>query len=134
VPLYYFGVRNGSGSLADEDGIELPNAEAARKYACVLARELMFRNEARKRHWLLFVCDAEGNELLAMPFAAVDESIQHLSPESRLLIQQMSEKRLALAEAVFASRMGVMQARATIARSKSRPYLAAYKGRNVIAK
>jgi hypothetical protein len=134
VPLYYFGVRNGSGNLADEDGIELPNAEAAREYACALARELMFRNETRRRHWLLFVRDSEGNELFAMPFVSVDESIQHLSPESRRLIQQTSEKKLALAEAMFASRMGVMRARATIARSRSRPYLAAYKGRNVIAK
>jgi hypothetical protein len=134
VPLYYFGVRNGSGNLADEEGIELPDVQAAREHACALARELMFRNEPRKRHWLLFVRDAEGNELFAMPFVAVDESILHLNPESRLLIQQMAEKKLALAEAVFASRMGVMRAQATIARTRSRPYLAAYKGRNVIAK
>jgi hypothetical protein len=68
-----------------------------------------------------------------MPFVAVDESIKHLSPESKRLIEQMSKKRFALAQAMFASRMGVMRARATIARSRSRPYLAAYNGRNVMA-
>jgi hypothetical protein len=128
VALYYFSVRTGSGNLFDEDGVELADNEAARNYARDLARELMFRNEARKRCWWVFVHDAEGKELLGLPFVAIDDTLCHLSPESRQLIHQMSEKRLALAEAIFVSKLNVLRAKATIARSKSRPYLAAYNG------
>jgi hypothetical protein len=131
VPLYFFSVRNGSGNLFDEDGVELSDVGAAQEHARCLARELMFRNEARKRHWWVFVLDGARRELYSLPFVAVDDSIQHLNVESRRLIQQMCEKRLALAEAVFASKMGVLQARAAVARSKSRPFLAACNGRVV---
>jgi hypothetical protein len=55
-------VRNGSGNLSDGAGIELPDIETARNYAVGLACELMFGNEARKRHWSLFAHDAEGKE------------------------------------------------------------------------
>ena len=134
MPFYYFSVRNGAGNLFDEDGIELPNIAAAQEYAGGLARELMFRNEARKRHWSLFVHDARGEELFALPFVAVDDSIRHLHPKTQRLIEQGCEKRLALAEAVFASRMVVLRARATIARSKARPYLAACNGHNVVGR
>jgi hypothetical protein len=133
VPRYYFSVRNGSGNLSDDDGIELPNDAAARDYACDLARELMFRNEVRKRHWWLVIRNAEGKELFSLPFVAVDETIRHLNPDNRRLIQQTCEKRLALAEVMFASRIGVMRARAVIARSRARPYLAAHNGHSLMA-
>ena len=134
MPFYYFSVRNGAGNLFDEDGIELPDMAAAREYAGALARELMFRNEARKRHWSLFVHDAQGEELFGLPFVAVDDSIRHLHPKTQRLIAQGCERRLALEEAIFASRMGVLRARATIARSRARPYLAASNGHSVVGR
>jgi hypothetical protein len=132
VPLYYFGVRTGSGNLFDKEGIELPNVEAAREYAGKLARELMYRNEPKKRHWWVRARDVAGKELFALPFVAVDETIRHLKPEIRQLIEQNSKSRLALAEAIFASRMTILRARATIARARSRLYVAAYNGHSVL--
>jgi hypothetical protein len=131
VPLYYFGVRNGLENLFDEQGVELRDIAAAEDYARGLARELMFGNEARKRHWWVSVHDADGNELFGLPFMAVDDSILFLSPESKRLIHLMCERRLALAETVSTSRLEILRARATIARGRSRPYLAAYNGHRV---
>ena len=62
MPLYFFSVRNGSGNLFDEDGVDLSDVGAAQEHARCLARELMFRNEARKRHWWVFVLDGAGEE------------------------------------------------------------------------
>ena len=132
MPLYYFSVRNGSGNLFDADGIELPDIEAVREYAVGLARELMFGNEVGKRHWSLCAHDAERREVFALPFVAVDDSIRHFPPQTKRLIEQNSKSKLALAEAIFSAKMGVLRVRATIARSRSRPYIAAYKGNSVV--
>jgi hypothetical protein len=134
MPRYFFNVRNGSGGLADQDGTELPDVRAAMLYARDLARELIRRNEPQKRYWHLVVCDAEQNELFDVPFVAIDESISHLNPDRRRLIEVMCEKRMALAEALFETRMNVLRARANVARLKKQPYLAAEHGHTVLAK
>jgi hypothetical protein len=125
MPLYFFHVRNGGSGLADPDGTELPDARGALNHARDVARELMRRNEPRKRHWDVVVCDPDQNELFDVPFISIDESLSHLNPDSRRLIEKMCEKRMALAEALFESRLNMLRARATIARSKARPYLVA---------
>jgi hypothetical protein len=131
MPLYFFHVRNGRGGFADQDGTELPDAQSAMSYARHLAQELMRGNESRKRHWHVVVCDADGNDLFDVPFVTIDDSIRHLNPESRRLIEVMCEKRMALAETLFETRMHVLRARATIARSRARPYIAAEFGHAV---
>ena len=128
MPLYFFNVRNGSGDFADQDGTELPGIQTAMSYARDLARELMLRNESRKRHWHVLISDADRNELFDVPFISIDESIRHLNPTSRRLIEIMCEKRMALAEALFETRMNVLRVRATVARSRARPYVAAEGG------
>ena len=125
MPLYFFHVRNGGSGLADHDGTELPDAQSAMNYARHLAREMMRGNESRKRHWHVMVCDAAGHELFDLPFITIDDSIRHLNQESRHLIEAMCEKRMALAEALFETRMNVLRVRATVARSRARPYIAA---------
>ena len=132
MPRFFFDLRNGSGNLLDRDGVDLPDIEAARNYAQGVARELMFRSEARKRCWWFMVRDQNHNELFALPFVDVDDTLRHLNAKSRELIRQASEKRLALAETIFHSRMNVLGVRATIARIKSRPYVAAENGRAVL--
>jgi hypothetical protein len=128
MPLYFFNVRNGSGDFADRDGTELPDIRRAISYARDLARELMRRDEARKRHWHVVVCDADRNELFDVPFISIDESIRHFKPETRHLIEVMCEKRMALAQAMFETRMNVLRVRATVARSRAKPYVAAERG------
>jgi hypothetical protein len=128
MPLYFFNVRNGSGDFADREGTELPDIRRAISYARDLARELMRRDEARKRHWHVVVCDADRNELFDVPFISIDESIRHFKPETRRLIEITCEKRMALAEALFETRMNVLRVRATVARSRAKPYVAAEGG------
>jgi hypothetical protein len=131
MPLYFFNVRKGSGDFADREGTELPDDLGARSYARGLARDVMRGNESRKRHWHVVVCDAGGNELFDLPFVSIDESLGHLNPDSRRLIEVMCEKRMALAEALFETRMNILRVRATVARSRSRPYVAAEHGHAV---
>jgi hypothetical protein len=128
MPRYYFNVRNGLGDLVDRDGTELPDVLTARNYARDLARELMRRDEARKRHWHVVVCDADRNELFDVPFISIDESIRHFKLETRRLIEITCEKRMALAKALFEARMNVLRVRATVARSRAKPYIAAEGG------
>jgi hypothetical protein len=125
MPLYFFNVRNGAGDFADRDGTELPDIRHAVSYARDLARELMLRNESSKRHWHVLVSDADRNELFDLPFITIDDSLSHLNPETKRLIETMCEKRMALAETVFETRMNVLRVRATVARSRARPYIAA---------
>ena len=132
MPRFFFDLRNGSGNLLDQDGVDLPDVEAARNYAHVVARELMFGRESRRRCWWFMVRDQNDNELFALPFVDVDDTLRHLSVENRMLIEHMSKNRLALAEAIFHSRMNVLGARAAVARSQSRPYVAAENGRAVL--
>ena len=132
MPRFFFHVRNGLGDLVDREGTELPDIMTARTYARDLARELMMRNEARKRHWHVVICDADGHELFDFPFVSVDESIRHLNAKSRRLNEVMCEKGMALAEALFESRMTVLRTRATVARSRARPYVAADRGHAVV--
>jgi hypothetical protein len=44
----------------------------------------------------------------------------------------MCEKRMALAETLFETRMNILRVRATVARSRSRPYVAAEHGHAVL--
>jgi len=133
VPLFFFDLRTNSRHVVDRDGVELPDLETARTYAHRVARELIFRSEPRKRHWLMVVRDQNDNELFAVPFIAVDESLRHLDADTRGLLERMCEKRRALGDALFDSRMTVLRARATVARSRSRPYVATENGQTVIS-
>lgn len=132
MPRYFFHVRNGFGGLVDQDGTELPDTLSARNYAGGVARELMLKNEAKKRHWHLIVCDAGRNELFDVPFVTIDESINHLTPDNRRLIEEMCVKRMALAETIFEIRLNVLRIRATVARSRARPYIAAERGHAIV--
>jgi hypothetical protein len=91
----------------------------------------MSHSEARVRHWRLVVCDEAGAEVFALPFLSADNSLQHLNPVSRRLIEEMCVKRLALAQAVFDCRLNVLRVRATLARSRRRPYIAATNGHRI---
>jgi hypothetical protein len=131
VARYHFNVRDGFGGVADTEGTELPDIAAARAYAHAIVRELMFGDETKKRHHWLVVCDAAGQELFELSFLAVDQSLSHLNAESRRLIEQMCEKRLALTQAAYECRMNVLRVRANIARARARPYLATEQGHTI---
>jgi hypothetical protein len=84
-----------------------------------------------RRHWQLDVSDEKGKVLFRVPFATVDTTIDHLAPTTRSLIEQLCRNRRELGEAVFEARLATLKSRATLARSKGTPYLAAQFGRRI---
>jgi hypothetical protein len=132
MPRFFFNVRNGWGGLADPDGTSLPDVQSAKDYARRLARELMHGHETKRRYWHVVVRDDEDNRVFDLPFFSVDDSMNHLNPDRRRLIEIMCEKRMALAETLFETRMNVLRVRATLARSRNRPYVAAERGHAVL--
>lgn len=134
MPRFFFNVRNGSGGFADPEGTTLPDVQSAKDYARDLARELMRGHETKRRYWHVVAYDDDGSRVFDLPFFSVDESMNHLNPDSRQLIETMCEKRIALAETLFETRMNVLRMRATVARSRNQPYVAAERGHTVLEK
>lgn len=129
--MFYFNLRDGRAGVSDTEGIDLPNLDAAKVHATEVARELMRCTERKKRSWRMEVNDGEGNSVLTLPFATVDPTLDHLQPELRQLIERVSESQRQLAETVFSSDTLVYYERATTARRRGRPYLAARFGQRV---
>jgi hypothetical protein len=113
MPVYYFNLCNGGAGLLDQDGAELPDLDAAKAYAAQIARELMNRDEHKKRPGRLDVVDADGERVFEVPFAAVDPSLDHLEPELRALVERLCESERQLAETIFTERLLVMWNRET---------------------
>jgi hypothetical protein len=128
MPRFFFVVRDGLREYPDDEGVELPSARAACRYAKLIARDLMFGREAKRRHWRVVVRNAGGEELRQVPFVVADRSLRHLRPDTRKLIERTCEKRFALAAAVNDARSSVYAARATLAHIRRRPYLVARDG------
>lgn len=71
MPRFYFHVRDDADS-PDEEGVELPDAEAARDYAAKSARELMcdtLKQEARiTPHHRIDIEDEQGGVIATVRF------------------------------------------------------------------
>lgn len=72
MPRFYFHLRN-EQSITDTDGTELPDIEAARAHALVVAHELMFNRDGMLEQdwsgWTMSVQDAEGREVFSFTLA-----------------------------------------------------------------
>jgi hypothetical protein len=128
---YFFHLRDGQAGIADLEGTELPDRPSAQAYAIRVARELMRRNELKARAWKLEVCDRDGNPLFALPFAAVDPTLDHLTPPLRETIERLSDTKRDLAETVFSLQCLWSHQRQLQARMSGAPYLAAQNGRRL---
>ena len=131
MPRFYFNLRDGAGGVTDPEGTDLAHQSAARAYATQVARELMGRAEVKRRHWQLEVSDETGKVLFYVPFAAVDITIDHLTPTTRRLVERLCQNKRELAETVFSARLAILKSKAACARSKGKPYLAAHLGRQI---
>ena len=74
MPMYYFHLRD-QDMIADVDGTDLADTEAARDHADIVARELKFKtdgflDEAWSK-WSMHVHDADGLELFSFPMVNV---------------------------------------------------------------
>lgn len=67
MPLYFFNIRDGHDVDEDDEGVELPDVEAARAEALATVEEL--REELRGAGNIeLEITDETGRRLLTVPF------------------------------------------------------------------
>jgi hypothetical protein len=80
MPLFYMHVCNGSGFVEDQEGVELPDREAARKKAVESARDVM-AGDLRKGELdlssFIEVEDAEHNLLFTLHFSEAVNLTRH---------------------------------------------------------
>jgi hypothetical protein len=131
---YHFHLKDGYGGYADRGGVCLPSDDAAREHAHRVAAELMKNQERKARHWRIHVQDTQGNTLFEVPFIGLDGTLSHLSPALKTAMEELSQRCYALREAIAQTRAVQIQARAVVAKSRGRPYLAADDGEEVVSK
>jgi hypothetical protein len=134
MPTYTFELRDGSSGIYDEIGIPLPDREHALQYAHGVVRELMNCRELQTRFWRLDVYEDNATRVFEIPFATIDQTLDHLTPELRLMMERLCERRRALTEAAHAARLTMRESRALVALSRGKPYLVTYAGRRTIGR
>jgi hypothetical protein len=132
MPLYKFQLRDGASAIFDDAGINLPDREHALAYAKEVARELMQGREVQTRPWRLDIYENHSERVFALPFAAVDATLDHLVPELRSTLERLCDSYLSWQEAVQAARITLRESQALVARSRGKPYLASTEGQQTI--
>jgi hypothetical protein len=132
MPTYTFELRDGSTGIRDGIGIILPDREQALQYAHGVVRELMRCRELETRFWRLDVYEDNATRVFEILFATMDQTLDHLAPEWRAMMERLCERRRALSEAAHAARATVRESRALVALSRGKPYLVTYAGRRTI--
>ena len=128
MPTYNFKLRSNGDCLTDDVGVALPDAAAAHRYACGVARDLMRCRETATRHWLLEVYQNRGRHVCDVLFASVDPTLDHLRRETRTLVESVNAKRRVLEDEIYSAKLTMDDSRALIARSRGKPYLIARNG------
>ena len=132
MPLYTFELRDGSCGIADTSGVRLADRDQALCYAYDVIRELMSQCERETRTWQLDVYEDHDQRVFQIPFARLDETLDHLDLQLRRKIEDWCDRRRSLLEACSAASATVRESRALVARSRGKPYLAADRGQQVI--
>src|SRR5262245_46345297 len=127
MPRYIFSLRTGDGAICEREGCDLENADAAMRHAKGVVWEWMKNRELRTRHWQMHVRADSGEVLARLCFAPLDPTLDHLVPEWRQDVEDLSRRCLALREATSAARDTILQSRALVARSKGRPHLVTHR-------
>ena len=126
---YYFAVKNRNQIVLDPCGEDFESIDTARAFAELLARELMRNREGKTRSWRIEVSNAEHEKCFEVLFALVDDSIRHFRADVREAMQKMARRAASLSDTMVEARHTVLQAKATVARARRKPYLAAVDGR-----
>jgi hypothetical protein len=130
MPVYRFELNDGAHRIEDE--VDLPDHRCALDHARAVVREMMGGCEARTRSWQLSVKDDQGRKLFEIPFMSLDRTLDHLTPQFRIMVADLSERVRSLKEVVGAATITVRESRALVARSRGRPYLATHSGERTI--
>ncbi len=132
MPIYTFDLRDGTEGVEDRIGADLPDRDAALRYAHEVALELMSCREAKTRCWRLDVYEDHGPRIIELPFASIDPTLDHLDPKLRRSLASLYERQRLLKEAIHSARSTVHESRALVARSRGKPYLAVRAGKKTI--
>jgi hypothetical protein len=133
VPIYSFELSDGTCRTADDVGVSLPDRTHAFEYARGVVRELMACQEAQTRWWRLDIYDkSAGEKIFEIPFASVDSTLDYLAPERRMTMVGLYDRVRALKEVIASANITMRESCALVARSRGRPYLAAYRGERTI--
>ena len=129
---YFFDLKDGERGYVDRVGVDLSNDDEARHHADLVAAELLKNRERKARHWHIDVHDGEHRKLFEVAFIGHDRTLGHLSPPLKNAIEELSRRRRALVEVMGKSRAVKRQAKALMAKSRGRLYIAADEGEEVL--
>jgi hypothetical protein len=132
MPAYTFRLLNDGGGVADDLGIRLPNTKAAYDYACNVALELMDHREEATRSWRLDVYEKDAKKLFEILFATIDQTLDHLKPDNRKLVEITAVRRRSLQDTYRAASITCRESQALMARSRGKLYLATDQGEKTI--
>jgi hypothetical protein len=132
MPLYTFELRDGSCGIADTVGVSFADRDQALCYAYQVIRELMGCREQQTRTWRLDVYEDHDRRVFEIPFARLDETLDHLNPHWRSRIEDLCNRSRVLQETYSVARITMRESRALVARSRGKPYLATEDGRATI--
>ena len=114
MQLYYFILKNGRHAIADRDGEEFADENAARAYAVSVARELMRNGSLRARSWRLEVCDEYLQPCFELLFASIDDSLSHLPLEYRHSIERACRNAALLHDSIAGVQKSLLQVAETL--------------------
>lgn len=129
MPNYTFQLRDGSDPIEDDIGVTLTDRQDAYQYARGVVRELMSGRETQTRTWRLDVYENSGQRVFAITFASLDDTLNHLQPELRVLVEGLCDRDRSLCEA---EENAERESRARDARARHKPYLITNLGKRTI--
>lgn len=132
MPLYTFELRDGTCGIADTVGVSFADRDQALCYAYDVVRELMSQCERETRTWRLDVYEDHDRRVFEIPFARLDETLDHLEPRWRSKVEDLCDRARSLREACSEAGVTMRESRALLAWSRGKPYLAADRGEKVI--
>ena len=118
MPTYTFRLSDDCGGVADDIGIRLPDSKAAYDYACDVAHEVMDHREATTRSWKLDVYENGAERVFEILFANIDETLNHLKPDNRKLVEMAAMRRRLLQDTLQATWITCRETQALLARSQ----------------
>ena len=120
MPRYTFELHSDQSPVRDDAWFT--DRERACAHAQHVARELMYGCELRTRSWRLDVYE-NGECVSQLPFASVDETLDHLQPALRKTVERSNDSLRGLHETLSSARATLRESRALVARSRGKPYL-----------
>jgi hypothetical protein len=132
MTLYFFDLRDGGRGYRDPEGVDLPDDDAAKDHAQIVAAELIKDRNIKARHWRIDVRDGRRKKICRVALISHDPRLSHLSPPLKKAMEELSDRCHALCEATAEARGTLLRSKALIAKYRRRPYLAVDHGEEIL--